>query len=172
MEIHFDNLENTLKSELSKATENLKVVVGWLDFSLFEQTFTELRRKNVEIDIILDDNSTNRRFSNSVKNLKSIGAKIKFQRMISGTYGHMHHKFCIIDSRTIITGSYNWTFTANNFSFENFIIIRDNREAIDKFSDEFDVIKHMTSQRLNSIQYLKNCKELNCNGKMVNLLIY
>jgi phosphatidylserine/phosphatidylglycerophosphate/cardiolipin synthase-like enzyme len=172
MEIHFDNLEGVLKEELLKAKCSIQVVVGWLDFNIFYSTFTQLLNTNVSIDIIVEENNINRKYPTIVSQLESAGAIIKFQKMLPSNRGHMHHKFCIIDSQTVINGSYNWTFTANNYSFENFIIIRDNKVATDKFSDEFDVLKNMSTLRLQNIQYLQACTQSGCGGKLTNLLIY
>ena len=172
MEIYFDNLEEVLKDELRKTSSSLKIVVGWLDFSRFEDIFNLLTQNNVSIKVIVDDNPKNRKFLSETNLSTQNGIEIKFQQMLSGTYGVMHHKFCIIDSKVLINGSYNWTYTANTYSFENFIISRDNQITIDKFSDEFDVIDKMTPQRLHSIQYLKPCNEPGCSGKLTNLLVY
>jgi len=36
----------------------------------------------------------------------------------------MHNKFCVIDSKTVVTGSYNWTKKAQS-NYENITIIKD-----------------------------------------------
>ncbi|NCO23952.1 MAG: hypothetical protein GW897_02405, partial [bacterium] len=48
----------------------------------------------------------------------------------------MHHKFAIIDNRLLLTGSYNWTFAANNKNEENLMII-DDPEIIEIFQHQF-----------------------------------
>jgi len=48
----------------------------------------------------------------------------------------MHNKFAIIDSRILLTGSYNWTFSANNRNDENLLII-DDPEIIEIFQNQF-----------------------------------
>ena len=50
--------------------------------------------------------------------------------------GFMHHKFCIIDNKIVITGSYNWTFYAETRNIEN-IIISDKSETVNLYRDEF-----------------------------------
>ncbi|MGN0935860.1 phospholipase D-like domain-containing protein [Acinetobacter amyesii] len=47
----------------------------------------------------------------------------------------MHHKFCIIDLKKVITGSFNWTVKAS-FNNENIAVI-EQREQAEKFADEF-----------------------------------
>ena len=51
----------------------------------------------------------------------------------------VHHKFCIIDIKLVIHGSYNWTGSAtyNNEA----ITIAENRELAEKFSSEFIKLK-------------------------------
>ena len=48
----------------------------------------------------------------------------------------MHNKFAIIDNRLLLTGSYNWTFSANNRNDENLIVI-DDPEIIEIFQNQF-----------------------------------
>jgi phosphatidylserine/phosphatidylglycerophosphate/cardiolipin synthase-like enzyme len=48
----------------------------------------------------------------------------------------MHHKFAIIDNHLLLTGSYNWTFAANNKNEENLMII-DDPEVIAQYQNQF-----------------------------------
>ena len=92
MEIYFDNLEEVLKDELRKTISSLKIVVEWLDFSRFEDIFKILTQNKVSIKVIVDDNPKNRKYLASTNLSTQNGIEIKFQQMISGTYGVMHHK--------------------------------------------------------------------------------
>lgn len=47
----------------------------------------------------------------------------------------MHHKFCIIDLKKVITGSFNWTNKAN-FNNENISVI-EQREQGEAYAQEF-----------------------------------
>ncbi len=38
--------------------------------------------------------------------------------------GIMHNKFLVADSTIVITGSYNWTTSANRWNYENIIVIK------------------------------------------------
>ena len=48
----------------------------------------------------------------------------------------MHNKFAIIDNRILLTGSYNWTFSANHRNDENLMVI-DDPEIIEIFQNQF-----------------------------------
>ena len=37
--------------------------------------------------------------------------------------GIMHHKFAVIDERTVLTGSFNYTLSANNANDENLLVL-------------------------------------------------
>ena len=49
----------------------------------------------------------------------------------------MHNKFCVIDGKHVITGSYNWTHRAKS-NDENITVFSDNPEIASRFLKEFD----------------------------------
>jgi DNA uptake protein ComE-like DNA-binding protein len=60
----------------------------------------------------------------------------------------MHHKFAIIDNHLLLTGSYNWTFAANNKNEENLMVI-DDPEIIARYQNQFEKLwfEKYSSQR-------------------------
>ncbi len=70
---------------------------------------------------------------NQYKNLIANNIKIKKDT----NPAIMHHKVFIIDNRTLITGSYNPTKSANTKNDENILIIHDERIA-KKYLEEFE----------------------------------
>lgn len=77
------------------------------------------------------------------RNVTGTGAKFKALQQggvaifADGNCYTMHHKLIIIDERTVITGSYNFTNRAEETNDENFLIIDDPALAR-QFLDEFD----------------------------------
>ena len=51
----------------------------------------------------------------------------------------MHHKFAILDDRTVLTGSYNWTMESQENNFENLLILRDSLRALG-YKKEFEAL--------------------------------
>jgi phosphatidylserine/phosphatidylglycerophosphate/cardiolipin synthase-like enzyme len=47
----------------------------------------------------------------------------------------MHHKFCIIDGYVVITGSYNWSYNAEN-NDENILICSGNTDLVNQYKKE------------------------------------
>ena len=60
------------------------------------------------------------------------------------TRGIMHHKFAIIDTK-VWTGSFNWTYYANNRNQEN-VIVLDDSSVLSKFMQKFTDLKMMCSR--------------------------
>ena len=49
----------------------------------------------------------------------------------------MHHKFALVDSRVVITGSFNWTRQAIYNNNEN-VIISSNKKLVEPYVAEFE----------------------------------
>jgi phosphatidylserine/phosphatidylglycerophosphate/cardiolipin synthase-like enzyme len=48
----------------------------------------------------------------------------------------MHHKFAVFDERLVVTGSYNWTNSAERANYENLIVL-DDPGLVARFQQEF-----------------------------------
>ena len=68
--------------------------------------------------------------------LKRVGADVKRD----GNSGIMHHKVIIVDDKTVITGSYNFSKNANKSNDENVVILHDNPEAARLYLQEFQQV--------------------------------
>ena len=54
---------------------------------------------------------------------------------------HMHHKFGVVDNRMTFSGSYNWTYTAQNHNQEN-LVITTNFTIVQQFIEEYESLWH------------------------------
>ena len=61
--------------------------------------------------------------------LSPAGIEVRVDPKPPGGYKHMHHKFCVIDNRLTITGSFNWTRQAVLSNNENVFITTSGRAA-------------------------------------------
>ena len=50
---------------------------------------------------------------------------------------HMHHKYCVLDNRLLLTGSYNWTSAASTRNCEN-VLVTDDVRAVRGYVAEFE----------------------------------
>jgi len=49
----------------------------------------------------------------------------------------MHQKFAVIDRSVVLTGSYNWTASADKFNHENLLLFSDAAPLADDYRKEF-----------------------------------
>lgn len=131
--ICFENIENELSATISIAEKRIFVAVAWFTNSRLLDGLALVLEKNVEVKILILDDILNRNeFGLDFGILTKLGADVRFAKKDFGT---MHNKFCIIDN-LVITGSYNWTYHANNNS-EN-ILMTDEESVVISYGEEFD----------------------------------
>ena len=56
---------------------------------------------------------------------------------MDATPNHMHHKFMVVDNKSLLTGSYNWTVSAMRYNHEN-ILITEEAGVVRSFLKEFE----------------------------------
>lgn len=143
---YFFDIERTILSNISKAQKSIEIAVAWFTNPNIFNCLNAVQRKGITLTIILSDDIVN--FSNKNISLQKFideGIDIRITR-----FPHlMHHKFCIIDDRLIISGSYNWTLAAERRNFENIIMFND-LNLVSQFSIEFLSLKEK-SEKLKQI---------------------
>lgn len=146
---YFQDIEFHLIKHLSESKERILIAVAWFTNPKISKALIEL--KNVDIEIILDDNEINRK-SKAVKELKDKFIKVLLIQDLQKNYYIMHNKFCVIDNKTVLTGSYNWTKNANT-NDENLIVISD-KDSAASYNMEFSKIKNK-SEKIDRISFSK-----------------
>ncbi len=116
--------------EIDKAQKELLVAVYAFTSEDLAKAVVQARKRGVSVQIVLD-----REFD--AANEKSQGKFLESQkiplRRISGMKpavperdaGLMHQKFSVIDRKIVLTGSYNWTRSADSSNDENLLLFRD-----------------------------------------------
>lgn len=96
------------------------------------------RKRGLRVRVVLDRIKYEE--SRSTRELLA-GGRIPF-RLSYGRRGpgsKMHHKFAILDGRTAITGSYNWTLESEEQNFENLLIL-DEPQHLEAYRREFEAL--------------------------------
>jgi phosphatidylserine/phosphatidylglycerophosphate/cardiolipin synthase-like enzyme len=116
--------------EIDKAQRELLVAVYAFTSEDLARAVVQARKRGVSVQIVLD-----REFD--AVNERSQGKFLEAQkiplRRISGMKpaaperdaGLMHQKFSVIDRKIVLTGSYNWTRSADSSNDENLLLFRD-----------------------------------------------
>ena len=117
---------------IDKAEQSLLICVFTISDDNITQSILNAHKRGLAIKIITDNDKSMDRGSD-VRRLASEGINVK----IDMTRHHMHHKFAIRDNKALLTGSYNWTRSAEVYNQENFIITKE-KYLIKSFRKEFD----------------------------------
>ena len=87
----------------------------------------------VKIRILLDGDNARKSYSID-EWLAGEGIAVRF---IEIKRGSLHHKFMLIDSKILITGSYNYTWSAQARNAENLLILRGNPALAQRYLDNW-----------------------------------
>lgn len=138
MESYFNDIDYQIIKRIKNAESRILIAIAWFTN---EKIGNELiLKKNLDIEIIIDDNQINRKSKNLIK-LEKENIDISFIKGLNEKYYTMHNKFCVIDNFFVLTGSYNWTYNANN-NHENLTILNDKKNA-EFYAHEFRRIKNI-----------------------------
>lgn len=127
MEPYLHDIEKVILENFCNAKESIIIAVAWFTNKKIISKLIDLKKsKDIEIRILVDNNEINQKhfFELHLSNLEECGIEVKRQQ----TSKFNHNKFAIIDSETLITGSYNYTNKANR-NYENIVVEKDARVA-------------------------------------------
>ena len=133
-EVYFSLSDNPQRAII----KNINQAQAFINIAMYIFTDREIaiplvkaRERGVKVRVYLDKEQVDYKYSQS-RFLVQKGIKTR----ISTNNYIMHNKFAIIDNRLLLTGSYNWTFSANKRNDENLMII-DDPEIIEIFQNQF-----------------------------------
>jgi phosphatidylserine/phosphatidylglycerophosphate/cardiolipin synthase-like enzyme len=128
MEVHFKDLQKLVIDNISVAQRSIYIAVAWFTDEKIIKLLDEKLRQGVEIKVLFYKHHINKK--ENFYNLHCHGAKIKWSQNL------MHHKFCIVDGKKILSGSYNFTTTAKN-NDEN-ITVSEAKDVVGEFLKQFN----------------------------------
>lgn len=161
----FENLENIVKSNIASAEKKIKIAVAWINFDIYGNEIYDLIRKGVKVKILLHDDFSNHRYDAMIDQMNTMGAEIKFIDF----RGIMHHKFCIIDKRLCMFGSFNWTKNANTRNIED-LNICDEIQLIYDYKTEFKSLWELSNSDIALLRNPMKCPF--CGTPLVNILLF
>ena len=129
--------QNAVIAEISKAQKTIDIAMYYLSSREIAQELVKAKDRGVKIRVVLDKEQETQRYSKGRYLIKE-GLEVKYH---TGP-GLMHNKFAVIDSAVLITGSFNWTPTANEKNEENLLIMAD-KELVKKYADRFEYLWKM-----------------------------
>ena len=137
IEVYFSpngGCQQAVISQIKKATQSIDIAMYYLSSREIAQALVKAQQNNVRVRIVLDQGQEIESASKSGY-LSKHGLEIRYHI----GFGLMHNKFAIIDGGSLITGSFNWTLTAEEKNEENLLIITD-QDTIDQYEKRFDYL--------------------------------
>lgn len=123
-----------IEQAMETALSELLICVFTISDDRLSDAIMAAHRSGLTVRVISDNDKMHDRGSD-VERLSQAGVNVRIDRSPE----HMHHKFMVIDGRTVMTGSYNWTRSAETRNEENIIAVDDPLLAT-TFSEEFERI--------------------------------
>lgn len=135
-------IQKTIENELEKAKSTVEIAIYQFTSPSLSKQIAAIR-KRVKVRILCDgEQATYGRKDSPVKMLQEYSdIELKYVNLPGrgSDAPKFHHKFCVIDGATVLTGSYNWTVLADEENHENLLILRD--PALAKaYRDQFDKV--------------------------------
>jgi cardiolipin hydrolase len=122
----------TIIQQINSSINRIKICVFTISDDTITQAIIGAHQKGRDIKVITD-NDKSLDMGSDIERMAKEGITVK----IDNTSNHMHHKFMVVDDRSLITGSYNWTQSAARFNHEN-ILLTNEAGVVKSFLVEFD----------------------------------
>lgn len=135
IQLYDEEIEDIIIKNLKEAHEEICIAMAWFTSKSILEVLSDLKSKGVNIKIIIDNNKVNRKvglwdFCNVLK-IADVNVPGRKNNL-------MHNKYCIIDKKRVIDGSYNWSCNAK-YNIEHIIVI-DDIDLAKKYRESFDKI--------------------------------
>lgn len=128
-----DNIEEEILRNLKVAKKDICIAMAWFSSQAIIDELRKLKLNGVSIKMIICEDKNNNKLKqlipfNRLKVIKKKGRNL------------MHNKYCIIDSKVVIDGSYNWSDNARK-NIEHIIIVN-NEQVAEMYKKSFYKIFH------------------------------
>lgn len=137
----FDNIPQHIIAELNKATQSIVIAVAWFTRADIFAVLLQKARAGISIQLALSNDRINKNDKIAI-NQDELNHFENCQTywIGDGNKELMHHKFCVIDNMTVITGSFNWSMRAEKNNFENITISQDTMLAKAFYQEFYKII--------------------------------
>jgi len=119
-------------NEIKQAKETILVQAYSFTSEAITQALIDAYKHSVKVEIVLDKKKLTERYSKA-----DMVARSGIPTLIDSKHAIAHNKIMIIDSKIIITGSFNFTKGAEEKNAENLLIIKDQPELVRKYTDNY-----------------------------------
>jgi hypothetical protein len=117
---YFKNFNNVITAIIQNAENSIDIAMCWMTSEIMFKALLSVQKKGISVRLLVYYDQLN--FSNKSLDFNRLAeAGMEIRAYIAD--GLMHHKYVVIDSRCIITGSLNWTNTGPDQNEENILVV-------------------------------------------------
>jgi phosphatidylserine/phosphatidylglycerophosphate/cardiolipin synthase-like enzyme len=144
MEVYFspdDGVAEQILEILNDAEESIYFMAFSFTTDEFGEAIREQAENGLTVAGVMEEQQVNSNIGTEYDFFKQAGLDV----FLDGNEGQMHHKTMIVDGRIVITGSYNFSRSAETRNDENVIIFH-NEKIADFFLGEFQRVYEQVQQ--------------------------
>lgn len=135
IEAHFENIRNLIISNIRNSKTEIKIAVAWFTQKQLYDAVLDALERGVKVSLIMMKDFINCGiYGLPLQSFVDKGGVLHF---VSNRGWTMHNKFCLFDNRMVVSGSYNWTYSAETRNAEN-VIVTDDVNVCSRFADYFN----------------------------------
>jgi phosphatidylserine/phosphatidylglycerophosphate/cardiolipin synthase-like enzyme len=120
-----------IKDEIGVASDTVDVAIYTFTSEPLRDALLDAASRGVTVRVLADPWAANDTILGTLQD-----SKVEVKRKTGFAGGIMHHKFTVVDEASVLTGSFNWTYSADNENDENLLVLSDKALAA-QYSDEF-----------------------------------
>jgi phosphatidylserine/phosphatidylglycerophosphate/cardiolipin synthase-like enzyme len=120
-----DGVAARLEALLRGAQHSIHFLAFSFTSDLLAEALRDQARAGVEVLGVMDADQARSNTGTEFESFQNAGLAVRGD----GAEGQMHHKFLVIDEQTVVTGSYNFSNSAERRNDENLIVLKDPRMA-------------------------------------------
>jgi phosphatidylserine/phosphatidylglycerophosphate/cardiolipin synthase-like enzyme len=135
-EVYFSpngGVRQRLVRAIEESRHSIDIAVYNFTASRLAEALVAAKARGVHIRVLVDQNKAEEE-SPSLRRLHSHGIAVRSLGIPEQSL--MHHKFAIFDERLVVTGSYNWTNSAEVANYENLVVLEE-PGPVTRFQQEF-----------------------------------
>jgi len=169
-------IKQRIISEINNSKQFVYLAMAYFTDRDIANAIIGAKSRNVTVDIILSSNAQNETIKQMFRE-----ANISVHAFNTGDErGMMHHKFCLIDHRITINGSYNYSYNASNNNVEN-IHVSDDFSMYKQFFAEFERLRYnidnniavnVATPTINNIQPVQSVNPVDSFSQQLHNLVY
>lgn len=135
----FENIADRIYLELEQAQTSIYIAVAWLTNKNLFNILLEKAQQGIAVQLMLSNDHINEQSYVDYSQLDTLNSAAYL--IGDGKKDLMHNKFCVIDSNTVINGSYNWSYKAEK-NHENILITKGDNVLAEQFIKQFKKIRN------------------------------